>query len=850
MVCTLNPWCGEPAVVGAPPACARCPRLCASRRGVVNGAGPLDASVWVVAQNPGPREEIEGVPLVGWSGSRLREKLMPEAGLDPATVHYENIVRCRPPRTRTGDLPPTATEIAACRPYLEELLQAHHPRYIITLGNLPLRWFDPAKRVGLQHGRPFQHPAGYTVIPMYHPAAAAPNRRPDLARTMLEDWLRLGVLLREELTQVLGRYHEASEDEVVRYLTGVKEFAFDFETEKASNLWYQTFQARRAKPVGFSVATRGGEALYCRGVVQSIRRFLENPGVAVYAHNAPYEYIVAAQHGVHITNLHCTKLMAYVLREPSTHLKDLSWSLLGVKQTRYEEVDWSDAPAVAQYGAADADLTLRLAHILTTRLHEAGLWSLYEDVERPLIPVLSEVERGGLLLNPEPLRALAQRLAVRADVLQHKLTGLFGLRGYAVNLNSEAQLRRLLYGPPHPQLLVTGELRGRLQHDPGCTRAGCEGFACASNIRTGAQSKLRWFPPGLDWHVRVRTPQGEPATDLNTIRLYRHPVVAPLVELKSIQHCVENNVRRLPLLVQEDGRVHPAFRQAGDYEEKPGEATEGPATSRLSSRYPNFQNITHHGDTERPYVVLWARYIRQAVVAPPGFVLVKADLGQEEPRIGAYAAQDAGLLSELEHGDVYKPVAGWAFQKEPALVTKEERQIGKRMFMAWLNRAGPAGIRQSAYWLTHNEAQRVVRALQQKYQPVEAWHAALVRHLQETGYTETLFGHRIYRAAIWTAPGGAAYKHAVRACAPDVIQGTAAGIMKVWLRRVATRLAQFGSEARIVLTVHDELVVECRERLRGAVAEVLRAEVANIMPFNLPVEVTWGPNWAEQVALA
>ena len=318
-------------------------------------------------------------------------------------------------------------------------------------------------------------------------------------------------------------------------------------------------------------------------------------------------------------------------------------------------------------------------------------------------------------------------------------------------------------------------------------------------------------------------------------------MVGDLVRFKSINQALEGHVKSLPNLVQEDGRIHPSFHQAGQWEERAGEGTEGPRTGRFSSSGPNFQNITHHGDTDRPYVAEWGKQIRRSLIATPGMVLFKADIGQEEPRIGAFLAGDSDLLYELEHGDVYCPVASLEFGRAITKSDAEERQIGKRGWMAWLNGAGPEGIKQSAFWLKTNDAARVVKFLAGRHPNIETYRAGLVRHLQETGYTSTYFGRRIYRPEVWSGPGPA-QAHAERSVMPDAIQGTAADVMKLWLPRISERLP---IGAHLLLTVHDEVVIEAEEgewvRVKWALEEALRG----ILPIHLPCEVSRGPNWAD-----
>src|SRR3990167_638614 len=188
-------WAGQSGkAYESPPNCQACPRLVNSRKAIVQGYGPLPAQVMVVAQNPGREEEVVGRPLVGWSGKVLRERLLPLAGIDPETVRYENIVRCRPPKKPdgSGDSVPTAAEDAACRGYLWAAIEAARPDFIITLGQPALSWFFPKLKLSACHGRA-QEWEGTQVVPSYHPAAATPNRRPELLKVMQEDWRSLNV---------------------------------------------------------------------------------------------------------------------------------------------------------------------------------------------------------------------------------------------------------------------------------------------------------------------------------------------------------------------------------------------------------------------------------------------------------------------------------------------------------------------------------------------------------------------------------------------------------------------------------------------------------------------------------
>ena len=828
--------------------CTRCKRLCTSRRAIVNGAGPIDAEIWIIGQGPSRQEEIENEPHTGWAKDRTTY-LCKLAGIDPTDVRYENIIRCRPPRGKAGDLPPTPAEIANCREYLLDDIAQHTPRFIISLGSSVTTWFFPGMKISEVHGRQYNwtHPTtnlSLTVIPMYHPTAAHPSRKPGLAQVMIEDWERLENIIMQGPTFDDRTYRAITEEELAEYLTDVKKLSFDFETTDPR--WKGTFQPIRAQMIGVSISKNGKEGVYYFGNVipDCLKEVLENPNIDKRAHNAIFEYIVANKHGVTVQNLHCTKLMSYILRLSTTYLKGLTWTQLGLEQTHFDEVDWDDPEAVVNYSGADAALTDTLADKFEVALKSEGLWDLYE-LERHCLPVIGDMTLRGINIDLAPLLELKAELTKEKKLLTHQLLNYFHAyelpkRDYP-NLNSSSQLTELLYGPPHFRCVSLKTLSGRLQHTSDCIRKYCTNIECADGIRTGAETQLRWLVPGLGWRVKVRTDSGLPATDMDTLRLYQgEQCVADLVKLKSINRLLDNELTRWPELIQEDGKIHPSFHQSGHWEER-GPGKESPNTGRFSSSGPNFQNITHHGDTDRPYVVEWATRLRRAIIPEKGMILWKGDIGQEEPRIGAMRADDAELLEDLTNGDVYMPIAALAFKRVAEELGKEERQIGKRNWMAWLNGAGSSGIQQAAFWLNTPDATQIIKYLQNRHPLIEKRRTDLIQHLHEHGYTKTFFGRKIYRPEVWSGPGPAR-NHAERSVMPDDIQGSAADVMKIWMSRVTEKLPK---DAHLLLTVHDELVCECLPTQIEEVKRAMTVALSGILPIALPFELSSGPSWAD-----
>ena len=175
-------------------ACTLC-GLSGSRTHAVVGSGSLDASIVLVGEAPGRKEDESGLPFMGSAG-KLLDRLLAEAGLSREDVFITNIVKCRPP----GNRRPKRTEVKPCEPYLEEQLSIIRPRVVAPMGNSPLAYFQgryslPRKVVGDVHGEAFKVRASWgevTLMPLYHPAAAIYNRR--LLQELEEDMRKLSLL--------------------------------------------------------------------------------------------------------------------------------------------------------------------------------------------------------------------------------------------------------------------------------------------------------------------------------------------------------------------------------------------------------------------------------------------------------------------------------------------------------------------------------------------------------------------------------------------------------------------------------------------------------------------------------
>jgi uracil-DNA glycosylase family 4 len=881
-------------VIQAPQDCDLCPRLAKSRKIVINGLGPTPSDYMIVTNGPTNQDERAGTPVYPWSvaGRKLHRLIKDNAGMSPKQFRWELITRCRPPMSddHKSDKAPTGAEVNACRDYLMDAIRATNPKFIVTLDGPALKWFFPKAQLDAEHGRPLKwrycsvdncitgggvsgvsgscslcggDVRETSVYPTYHPARTNVGRTASYAARIIDDWERFGSLVRGEWSPDPGLpdYRLATGEEVREYLKGATIFAFDFES---TDNWYEgTFTANRAKPIGFSVSVRPGSALYCLDDISCIREELESGTIEKVAHNAAYEYILCAVAGVTLRNFHCTKVMAYVLREPSTGLKDLSWTVLGVPQRRYDSVDWEDAASFVPYGCADSDLTLQIFHIFLVRLGlEPNLLWVYEEVERGCIGPLADIHLHGVPFNIDLMWEFEQYLA---EELQDVEWMLHGETGQLRNWSSTTQLKELLYGPKRWTVRENGARKGRLKHISDCPRtkgirvAECD---CHGGVPHGACSTVKYIPPGLglppEKVMRVIS-TGIPA--LRELKR-KHPEVTILCDLleyrATILQTLANECQSLPKLVQEDGRIHFRIKQAGDVEERKINYTknqEAPETGRLSGADPNPMNRLNHGDTERPYMLEWAKRARRPWHAPQGWTWVKVDVSREEPNIGAFLSGDHNYWNDLNNRDIYKQAAAIAFDIPYEAVDKEQRQVGKRMHMAWLNGARASGIRRGAHWMTKTEATAFCEGMDAHYARLTRWMLEeVIPFLYENGCIYTFFGrkcllYKIHNGPSLEAQAKGAQKTsdqmaAEREVRPMMIQGTAGDVLKLALQKVVTALDP--SWAYIIMPIHDELDLLVRDDMVDHVCRnVLAHMMEDILPFPLKVEIEYGDNWAD-----
>jgi DNA polymerase-1 len=402
---------------------------------------------------------------------------------------------------------------------------------------------------------------------------------------------------------------------------------------------------------------------------------------------------------------------------------------------------------------------------------------VFSEIELPLVPVLSRIERQGALLSRELLQQQSAELGARLLELQGRA---HELAGQEFNLGSPKQLGEILFEK-------------------------------------------------LEIPVIKKTPKGAPSTaeDVLVELALDYPLPKVLLEYRSLSKLKSTYTDKLPEMVKPaTGRVHTSYHQAVT------------ATGRLSSSDPNLQNI--------PIRTEEGRRIRQAFIAPDGYRIVAADYSQIELRIMAHLSGDAGLVKAFNEGqDVHKATASEVFDVDLEEVSGDQRRKAKAINFGLIYGMSAFGLAKQLH-LGRNEAQQYIDRYFERYPGVRDYMDRTRVLAKEQGYVETLFGRRLYLPEI-NARNKMRVQAAERTAINAPMQGTAADIIKRAMLSVDGWLQGGGTDARMIMQVHDELVFEV---VAGEVDSV-SAEVCRLMSgaadLSIPllVEAGVGDNWDE-----
>jgi DNA polymerase-1 len=327
----------------------------------------------------------------------------------------------------------------------------------------------------------------------------------------------------------------------------------------------------------------------------------------------------------------------------------------------------------------------------------------------------------------------------------------------------------------------------------------------------------------------LKKTKGGFSTDADTLEKLAavHPLPRQLLEYRGLAKLKSTYSDALPLLIDSaTGRLHTSFHQALT------------ATGRLSSTEPNLQNIPTR--TEE------GRRIRRAFVAAPGCLMLSADYSQIELRVLAHLSGDPTLIDAFRRGeDIHARTAAEVLGRKPGEVDAEARRLAKVINFGIIYGMGPQRLA-GELGISLKEASEYIKRYFDRLPGVHAYLEQSLAQARERGWVATMYGRRRYLPEL-NSPQGGARAQAERIAINTPLQGTAADLIKLAMIRLDAAIKRQKWQARMLLQVHDELLLELPHAEREGVSEAACREMEGVAELRIPlkVELKWGPNWAE-----
>ncbi|MBT7966802.1 MAG: DNA polymerase I [Proteobacteria bacterium] len=584
----------------------------------------------------------------------------------------------------------------------------------------------------------------------------------------------------------------------VEKLTKAPYFAFDTETT--------SIDAMQARLVGVSFAVEAGEGAYVpvghdyldapnqlskEQVLGALQPLLEDPNRAKLGQNLKYDCTVLHNHGVMLNGIRFdTMLESYVLDSTGSRhdLDTLSLKYLGHKTIHYEDVAGKGKGQLS-FNEVPVEVAAPYAAEdadITLRLHETLFPRLKKEVAQT--ELFDRIE-----MPLVPVLSKIERTGVRVDA-------------------------QMLAAQSKELAERTQELEAKAHAEAG----GVFNIASPKQIQEILFNRL-----GLP--VISKTPKGQPSTAESVLAelAEQHELPKLILEHRGLSKLRSTYTEKLPRLINaHSGRVHTSYHQAAV------------ATGRLSSSDPNLQNI--------PVRTAEGRRIREAFIPAAGCQLVAADYSQIELRIMAHLSADKGLLSAFEKGeDVHRATAAEVFGVELDSVSKDQRRSAKAINFGLIYGMSAFGLGRQL-GIDRGKAQDYINLYFERYPGVRIFMDATRVQVREKKYVETVFGRRLYLPDI-SSSNHARRQGAERAAINAPMQGTAADLIKLAMLAVDDWLSTDARDSRIIMQVHDELVLEVPESDVSRVSQELSKLMSGVAELAVPLKVDAGigNNWAE-----
>jgi len=593
-----------------------------------------------------------------------------------------------------------------------------------------------------------------------------------------------GILTKKEFDALLDRVSRA---EVV---------AIDSETTSLNYM--------QAEIVGISLAIKSNEAYYIpvlheydgapdqldrEYVLEKLKPWLEDQDSKKIGHNLKYDSHVFANHGIELKGTDFDSMLeSYVLNSTATrhNLNAVAKRYLNIDTTSYEDVAGKGAKQIG-FNQVNLEEAIHYA---------AEDADISFQLHQTLHPKLMEISPLGKLYS---------------DI--------------------EAPLLKVLQSTERNGVLIDESMLGKQSDQFTITLKELEskahGLAGVEFNLSSPKQLQEILYNKLSLPILKKTPKGQPSTAESVLQRLAEdfPIVQTILNYRTTAKLKTTYTDKLPLMINKNtGRVHTSYHQAVT------------ATGRLSSSDPNLQNI--------PIRTAEGRRIRQAFIAPKGFQILAADYSQIELRIMAHNSQDPGLIDAFRAGlDIHQATAAEIFTVDLDSVSAEQRRSAKAINFGLIYGMSAFGLTRQL-GITRGSAQEYIELYFARYPQVKMYMDAIRNQAKESGFVETVFGRRLYLPDI-DSRNYQRRQYAERSAINAPMQGTAADIIKKAMINLEQRLVTESIDAKIIMQVHDELVLEVKDNSVDAVSELVTEVMGKAADLDvaLKVDLGVGENW-------
>ena len=581
-------------------------------------------------------------------------------------------------------------------------------------------------------------------------------------------------------------------------------FAIDTETNSLDTMV--------ADLVGISLSFKIGEAFYIplahknkldplvkkqlnsKDVLATIKPYLEDSTIKKIGQNIKYDYRIFLKYGIKMTSMEDTMLMSYALDAGKNrhnmdllseiHLQHKTISFkdvagIGKAQVTFDLVDIEQAK---NYACEDADVTLRLYEFFEQRLFGENVLNVYENLEKPLIKILSSMENNGIKIDQTILGKLSKKFEIEIQNLEKKI---FKISGEEFNIASPKQLGDIIYD----KLKIAGTKK---------TKKG--NLATNVSVLENLADQGHEFPKLiLNWRQKSKLKN----TYTDTLPTY-----------------INNKTKR----------VHTSFLLAAT------------TTGRLASANPNLQNI--------PIKNIEGKEIRSAFISEKNSNLISADYSQIEMRILSHMGDVTELKKAfLNKEDIHNLTASQIFGVSIHDVDEDMRRKAKAINFGIIYGISSYGLAKQIS-VSNSEAESFLRSYFTKFPEIKEFMNETIKFCRKNGYVKTLFDRKCHFPSI-NDKNHTLRTFQERACINAPIQGTAADVLRLAMVKIDKKIIDKDINANLLIQVHDELLLECKEKDESNVKKQISFEMESasepLLKFSIPltVDIKSGKNWTE-----